>query len=128
MDDDESVRHRMAIIMSRALKFRFTKNPLLCARLALGRVRSIVSSHTKARAMLTDILVDWCITPCLSHSNYDNERLFEDEPLNENYETLWHVRNANVNADPRVRKVLNEFKERALPDVDPDQGILLRPP
>ena len=117
MDDDESVRRKMAHIMSRALKLRFSKNPLLCARLALGRVRSIVSSHTKARAMLTDILVDWCITPCLSHSNYDNERLFEDEPLNENYETLWHVRNANVNADPRVRKVLNEFKERALPDV-----------
>ena len=117
MDDDESVRRQMAYIASRALKLRFSKNPLLCARLALDRVRSIVSSHTKAQAVLTDILVDWCITPCLSHSSSDNERLFEDEPLNENYETLWHVRNANVNADPRVRKLLNEFKERALPDI-----------
>ena len=118
IDDDENVRRKMAYIMSRALKLRFSKNPLLCAQLALEKVRSIVSSHTKAQAILTDILVYWIITPCLSYSSSsDNERLFEDEPLNENYETLWHVRNANINADPRVRKVLNEFKERALPDL-----------
>ena len=132
MDDDESVRHRMAIIMSRALKFRFTKNPLLCARLALERMCSLVSSHAKSQLMLTDTFVDWfCsgITPYLSRSNSD-ERLFEDEPLNENYETLWHVRHANVSvADLRVRKVLDEFKGHSLQSLvkkDLNSGDLIR--
>jgi len=126
VDDDQSIRSRMSVILSRAMGFKFSKNPLLCATIALNRVRDIAFSWKKSRLMFSDTLTDWfCsgIAPCLLKMT-NSERLFEDEPLNENKEMLWHVRHANILSDnPRVRNILDEFERRVLPSLTDDGFI-----
>lgn len=111
VDDDGIVRRRMAILTSRLMKLRFSKCPLLCAKLLLRRVCKIVGSSNQ---MLLSTLKEWFfagLSSCVLRFSRESEtRLFEGEPLNENLEMLWHVRAAKSFLRDAPDVVRNEIR------------------